>query len=152
MVGFVTRLDMGSEEKFEEACQLLNKVLDERRSECFQLELDSREANALINILEYYRGTVNPGSGDVVATARFQCPHCGSSEIFRGQERNVSKEAEHEGVEVLRIEGIAKCSNCLTQLDFRKFQGIKLQDYTEEKWNRLHEEEYQDREKVEMLE
>lgn len=143
---------MESGERFERACQLLNKVLDQRRSECFQLELDDREANELISALEYYRETIDPGSGDVLARVEYRCPHCNSLEAFRGQERNVSMEAEHDGLEVLRVKGISQCSSCSIQVDLRKFRGIKLQDYSEERWNRLYEEEYQDREKVEKLE
>lgn len=61
-------------------------------------------------------------------------------------------EAEHNGFEVLRVEGVARCKVCLTQIDLKLFRAVELKGFDEETWQDLYQDEYRGREKVEELE
>lgn len=61
-------------------------------------------------------------------------------------------EAEHDGFEVLRVEGVARCRSCLTQIDLSLFRAVKLKGFDRETWQDLYRDEYRGREIVEELE
>lgn len=144
---------MDDGERFATVCRVLNRVLKQRETDSIELQLDKQEAAELVRALVYYRGAVDPSSGDVIIGTEYSCPECGSNEIFRAQDRNVSLEAEHPdiGVEVFRVQGIAQCSECTFQVDLNQFSVIQLDEFDEDAWKDRYEAEYQGREYVEIL-
>lgn len=147
------QVEMDKEEWFETVCRLMNKVVEQRENDVVELRLEEDEMGHLLAALEYYRGAVDPSSGDVLIGTEYVCPGCGSKEEFRAQDGQVSKEAEHPevGVEVVRIHGIAQCSSCKLQTDLNQFRAVKLDSFDEDAWEDLYEEEYRQQEKVEKL-
>ena len=144
---------MDAEERFERVCRLMNKVVEQQGDDPVELSLDESEAEELVSALEYYRETVDPSSGDVLIRTEYICPGCGSTERFRAQDGQVSKEAEHRevGVEVVKVDGIAQCSSCKMQIDLTQFEAVKLDGFDEDAWQELYRQEYRDKERVDKL-
>lgn len=149
-----SQIEMEKEEWFETTCRLMNKLVMQKQDDLVEFKLEEDEKEQLLAALEYYRGAVNPSSGDILVGTEFVCPGCGSEEEFRAQDGQVSMEAEHPevGVEVARVHGIAQCSSCNLQVDLNQFRAMKLDDFDEDAWEDLYQEKYRGREKVEKLE
>jgi len=145
--------EMDAEERFERACRLMNKVLEQQGDDPAELSLGESEIEELVSALEYYREVVDPSSGDILIRTEYVCPGCGSTEKFRAQDAQVSKEAKHPevGVEVVKVDGIAQCSSCKMQTDLNQFKAVKLDGFDEDPWQELYEKEYRGREEVEKL-
>jgi hypothetical protein len=141
------------ETRFETVCRLLNKVLEDRTNTPTEFALEKDEVDILVAALSYYRETIDPNSGDVIATAEFRCPSCGSCEEFRGQDNQVSNENTHlaVGVEVIKVHGIAQCNECKTQIRVAQFQPIKLDGFDQKGWEDLYLEKYQEHEQAVKL-
>ena len=144
---------MDTEECFERVCRLMNKVVEQQGDDPVELSLDESEAEELVSALECYREAVDPSSGDVLIRTEYICPGCGSTEKFRAQDGQVSKEAEHRevSVEVVKVDGIAQCSSCKMQIDLTQFKAVKLDGFDEDAWQELYREQYRDKERVEKL-
>jgi len=141
------------EARFETVCRLMNKVLEARGAPPNKLKLEDSEVDALFDALEYYRGAVDPSSGDVIILPEFRCPSCGSCEEFRAQDRQVSVARKHVeiGAEVIRVHGIAQCTECKSQVRLNKFEPVELDGFDQDDWEGLYKEEYQGRETVEKI-
>lgn len=144
---------MDKEEWFNTVCRLMNKILEQREDEQVEIRVEGGELKHLLAALEYYRGAVNPSSGDVLIGTEYVCPGCGSKEVFRAQEGQVSTEEKHPavGVEVVQVDGIAQCSECKLQVNLNQFERVKLDGFNENAWEDLFEEQYQEKEVVEKL-
>jgi len=147
----------GRKARFEAVCRLMNNVLETRGEALGKLKFEDAEVDLLIAAVEYYRNTVDPSSGDVIILSEFPCPSCGSCEKFRAQERQVSEERKHPeiGVEVIRVHGIAQCTECKCQVRLNQFEPVKLdgsdrEDWKDD-WKDLYNTQYQNQETVEKL-
>lgn len=147
------QIEMDKEQWFETVCRLMNKILEQREDDLVEIRLEENEMEHLLAALEYYRGAVDPSSGDVLIGTEYVCPECGSKEMFRAQDGQVSTEAKHPeiGVEVVQIDGIAQCSECKFQVYLNQFKRVKLDGFDEGAWEDQFEEQYQRREVVEKL-
>jgi hypothetical protein len=144
---------MATEQRFERVCRLVNKVLEQRDKGRGALSLEADEVAELLSALRYYRSAVDPSSGDVLIRTTYACPECGSNETFRAQDGQVSMEQDHPdlGLEVVRVHGIAQCSNCMFQVDLTEFEPVGSDEFDEDSWKELYEEAYRERERVETL-
>lgn len=131
----------------------MNKVLERRRNGPGEIRVDEDEVAELVTALEYYREAVDPSSGDILIRTEYRCPECDSSCEFRAQNGQVSLEAEHPdiGVEVMRVHGIAQCSDCKRQVKLHQFEAVQLDGFDEVAWEALYEETYREQEVVETL-
>ncbi len=86
---------MDTEDRFEEACRLMNTILTQRGEHRIVLDLEEDEVDALISALKYYRDALDPSSGDVLIRIEYSCPECSSNEEFRAQDTQVSMAEVH---------------------------------------------------------
>lgn len=144
---------MDKEEWFNTVCRLLNKILEQREDDQVEIRVEGDEMKHLLAALEYYRGAVNPSSGDVLIGTEYVCPGCGSKEVFRAQDDQVSTEAKHPdiGVEVVQVDGLAQCSECKLQVNLNQFERVKLDGFNKNAWEDLFDEQCQEKEFVEKL-
>ncbi|KPN28898.1 hypothetical protein SY89_03512 [Halolamina pelagica] len=144
---------MDRAERFVTVCRLMNKVLEQRGNTPGEIRITEDEIDQLVLALEYFRDAMDPSSGDILTRTEFRCPECGTKNEFRAQDGQVSLVENHPevGVEVVKVHGIAQCSECKRQLKLTQFEPVQLAGFDEAAWNALYEQEYKARAVVTKL-